>query len=74
MTKEVTIQLISIFYNAFTTQNVKFRKIDFDEILSLISKTAEMKKYLHNPNHAFDGKAFGNFVGTVSISRTPSKL
>lgn len=62
MTKEVTIQLMCIFYNAFTTQNVKFRKIDFNEILSLIPKTAEMKRYLHNPCHSFDGNAFGNFV------------
>jgi hypothetical protein len=62
MTKEVTIQLMCIFYTAFVSQNVKFRKIDFDEMLTLVSKTAEMKKYLHNPNHTFDGKAFGKFV------------
>src|SRR5690606_32025698 len=62
MTKEVTIQLMCIFYDAFTTQHVKFAKVDFNEILSSISTAAEMKGYLHNPGHSFDGKAFENFV------------
>lgn len=62
MTKEVTIQLMCIFYKAFATQHVTFKKIDFDEILKLISKTTEMKKYLDSPNHVFDGKAFGKFI------------
>jgi hypothetical protein len=62
MTKEVTIQLMCIFYNAFIAQKVKFRKINFNEILASLSQSAEMKKYLHHPGHTFDGKAFGNFV------------
>lgn len=62
MTKEVTIQLMCIFYKAFKIQNMKVGKIDFEEISRLISLTPEIKRYLHNPKYSFDEKAFQTFV------------
>lgn len=61
-TKEVVIQLMAIFYKSFSLQGTKLKKINFEDFLSSLSGTAELKRYLHDPQYEFDGAAFKTFV------------
>ena len=61
-TKEVVIQLMAIFYKSFSLQGIKLRKINFEDFLSSLSGTSEVKRYFHDPQYEFDGAAFKVFV------------
>lgn len=66
LTKEVVIQLMAIFYKSFSLQGTKLRKINFEEFLSSLSGSSEVKRYFHDPQYEFDEAAFKAFVDHYS--------
>ena len=66
MTKEVIIQLMSIFYNAFSLQGTSISKINFEDLMTTLSKSSEMKSYFYNSQYKFDGHSFKSFVDQYS--------
>jgi hypothetical protein len=66
LTKEVVIQLMSIFYKGFCLQGAKLNKINFEDFLASFSKSSEMKSYFHNPQYEFDGHCFKTFIDQYS--------
>lgn len=65
-TKEVVIQLMSIFYKAFSLQGTNLSKINFEDLMTSLSKSSEMKSYVNNPQYEFDGHSFKSFIDQYS--------
>lgn len=61
-TKEVAIQLMSIFYKAFALQGTSISKIKFEDLMTSLSRSSEMKSYFSNPQYEFDAHSFKSFV------------
>lgn len=65
-TKEVAIQLMSIFYKAFSLQGANLSKINFEDLMTSLSMSSELKSYFNNPQYEFDGHSFKSFIDQYS--------
>jgi len=60
-TKEVIIQLMTIFYYSISLQKIKLDIISIDDISNSLTQSVEMKNYFHHPDYDFDGSSFKAF-------------